>query len=912
MASYHTALDTFSARIHAGLPCILVFYRGERSFFCRQWLKRWLSIRALSPRLTQLNAALLFVCSQSQGKAFSLADQLTNVTQHPSHQVLFYGDPDNALVNHLTASKLPAPVITNPTVHRAHGWLFEHGMVQPAVIAVFENVVLYHWCSNPSFLNGAGKLDRPDPWQVWDLIETNLESILKQRFPPQCIIPKLSSQSSTRSRLHSASGATPTSADSPQSPLLSDRNASLSASSYRSQRTEPSVVSSAFATTDPAVLHVRQNAHHTHSRQNHSSLVNTINTANLSSNSTVNRPGTNLFELTSFSPSHQPQPEQHATQSPSSPHESLKLQTPLWYDRPDTDLNASHHKLHNFTSSIPDSPPHPSDIQSASDRLQLFAAIQSSHSSLHSSASSDHRSPLPFVSSPDHPQRSSSATLLLNDEYASSELDVLCSPPSREDKLSRQLDDQHHYSQFLARATAMERNALNRAQRGLRSPDSQGPPSSGDLREPLEGSAASLGSDVVDSVLKRVGSVRTSDSNAGSHLRDGVSFPSIRIDEENEHRESGVFDVLRELSDQIYLYERRSSRKSDRSGSGRALGFSTDARVPRGVRSLERNPSIESIPLKSSSGTNIGSAGVRKDRTTKSIIPELDGVIKAKPGSSLSDDSPLFVRNHSVQSETTGICAPSLQSDLSSDVDATVVDVASPNQRRTSHNPQMSARVRDEYEAYDDFVVAEYQVEESVEERQSDNAPNAHDRDLRAPIGSGDMIHGGEQEELRAIKSETSPMDETLSKFSRGRHIDGRGLRGAFGRVRRSIRYEDSERPRRFDSLKAKMLGRGEGRGGDGRAGVRTRSRGGNAEDDAHLHRIGSGLFDNRVTGASDVHRRNDSSQIRASSPVAKSGRGEKKWWNRRHEGDRHQDRGGVVVSFGDAAAFFRSRRKGR
>lgn len=500
--------------------------------------------------------------------------------------------------------------------------------------------------------------------------------------------------------------------------------------------------------------------------------------------------------------------------------------------------------------------------------------------------------------------------MLLNDEYTSSELDVLASPPSREDKHSRQLDDHHHYSQFLARATAMERNALNRAQRGLRSPDSHGPSSSADLREPLEGSAASLGSDVVDSVLRRVASVRTSDSNAGSHLRDGVSFPSIRIDEENEHRESGVFDVLRELSDQIYLYERRSSRKSDRSSSGRTLGFSTDARVGRGVRSLERNTSIESIPLKGSSGANISGSSLRRDRTTRSIIPELDGIIKAKPGSSLSDDSPLFVRNHSIQSETTGICAPSLQSDLCSDTNATVVDVASPHQR-TSRNITVSDGVRDEYDAYDEFVVAEYQVEESVEERHSENVPNARDRDL-GPIGSGGMIHGGEQEEVRAIKSETSPMDETLSKFSRGRHIDGRGLRGAFGRVRKSIRYEDSERPRRFDSLKAKMLGWGDGRGGDGRGGMTTRSRGVAADDGAHLRRVGSGLFGNRGIAASDVHTRNEASPIRASSPTAKSRRGEKKWWNRRHEGHRHQDRGGVIVSLGDAAPFFRSRRKGR
>lgn len=173
-----TALDHFVRRCRLSQSTVLVFYRGERSFFCKQWLRRWLAIPAIERRLELAGVAILFVSSQSQGKAFSVAAQIAARRPALDKSIFFFGDPEHLLVTHLEAAGFARPVVTNPDSHRAHGWVFDYGMVQPAVVAVAaDGSVLYEWVSKPSLLNVAGKLDRPDPFDAWDTIERRLDRV---------------------------------------------------------------------------------------------------------------------------------------------------------------------------------------------------------------------------------------------------------------------------------------------------------------------------------------------------------------------------------------------------------------------------------------------------------------------------------------------------------------------------------------------------------------------------------------------------------------------------------------------------------------------------------------------------------------------------------------------------------------
>lgn len=178
MVEVETAVELFERRCRAGQSTVVVFYRGERSFFCKQWLRRWLAIPAIERRLELAGVAVLFVSSQSQGKAYSVAAQIAAHRPALDPRVFFFGDPEHLLVSHLGETGFAQPVVTNPDTHRAHGWVFDYGMVQPAVLAIAaDGSVLYQWVSKPSILNVAGKLDRPDPFEVWDTIERRLDRI---------------------------------------------------------------------------------------------------------------------------------------------------------------------------------------------------------------------------------------------------------------------------------------------------------------------------------------------------------------------------------------------------------------------------------------------------------------------------------------------------------------------------------------------------------------------------------------------------------------------------------------------------------------------------------------------------------------------------------------------------------------
>lgn len=53
--------------------------------------------------------------------------------------IFFVGDPAHDLANHLSDEDLLHPVVTNPSGHRAHSWVYDFGMIQPAVLVVYNS-----------------------------------------------------------------------------------------------------------------------------------------------------------------------------------------------------------------------------------------------------------------------------------------------------------------------------------------------------------------------------------------------------------------------------------------------------------------------------------------------------------------------------------------------------------------------------------------------------------------------------------------------------------------------------------------------------------------------------------------------------------------------------------------------------
>lgn len=216
-----TALAAYTRAVRSRRPVLVIFYRGERSRFCRAWLRRWLTVPALDERLAIADATLLFVSAQSQGKAYSVAAGFRRDGTVGWQRVLFLGDPTHDLARHLSERGLVHPIVTNPDGHRAHAWVYDYGMVQPAVLAVAGGggaadeggdvavdcgsptngeSVLFHWSMRPSFRNAGGKLERPDPWEVWDFVERKLDRIKFGTVETRAMPRRLSSTNSTVAR----------------------------------------------------------------------------------------------------------------------------------------------------------------------------------------------------------------------------------------------------------------------------------------------------------------------------------------------------------------------------------------------------------------------------------------------------------------------------------------------------------------------------------------------------------------------------------------------------------------------------------------------------------------------------------------------------------------------------------------
>jgi hypothetical protein len=158
-------------------------------------------VPALERRLRLGGAAILFVSAQSQGKAYSVAAGV-GVGERMIDDLLveFLGDPSHDLARYLSEADLLHPIVTNPDGHKAHGWYFDYGLVQPAIVAVVgsssspsasspplgssaqevrlaNEIVLFSWAMRPSFRNAGGQLERPDPFEAWDYLERKLAAV---------------------------------------------------------------------------------------------------------------------------------------------------------------------------------------------------------------------------------------------------------------------------------------------------------------------------------------------------------------------------------------------------------------------------------------------------------------------------------------------------------------------------------------------------------------------------------------------------------------------------------------------------------------------------------------------------------------------------------------------------------------
>jgi len=169
------ALEEYRACRAAGRPIVMVFYRGEWSHFCRRWIRRWFSVRAVAKRLAVADARLLFVSAQSQGKAEVCAEAAAAAL--PPH-VAFFGDAGHELAAELAAAFDFSVVITVPAKPTSLPWRYERGMAEPAVLAVAsDGSVAYRWALKPTLRNARGRLERPDPHTVWDYVERRLDRV---------------------------------------------------------------------------------------------------------------------------------------------------------------------------------------------------------------------------------------------------------------------------------------------------------------------------------------------------------------------------------------------------------------------------------------------------------------------------------------------------------------------------------------------------------------------------------------------------------------------------------------------------------------------------------------------------------------------------------------------------------------
>lgn len=751
-----TALDVFKHRLASGHTSVLVFYRGERSFFCRQWLRRWLTIPALERRLELADVVVLFTSSQSQGKAFSVADQIAGHHSLLDRRLFFFGDPEHLLVNYLIERGISKPVITNPDSHRAHGWVFDYGMVQPAIVAITsDSAIVYDWTSKPTILNVAGKLDRPDPWDVWDCIERRLDRIriskarasrLATLTPPDRQYPLRQSPHSPVFPLSTTEFQFETS-PTPSTPVpVTKRPQSIPANSPKLN-----VPTEVVRTDQHQNQHLYQHQHrhqhhycdnqpcHRNSRQNpdvtHLAQEPDTTTAPRSTSiDTLVYPGTNVTLL----------------------QEDLDIsQTNLLADVRFHDISARISALANdllaeeTNNTFPTVPP-----QSQSDASNNFChsdlpdpskrPTSLEHEPTDSFAYHECQSPNLSDIVPSHPthlQRLSD-----NNHHMRNDSNTVSAHDNDHDNIDED-DEDHPLDERYSTSLARRSNILNVTSNSTTTtqmesdleplytddvkPQALKPDRRLDLferqlssAEPLETSVASAGSDQVDSttITMKHASIRTDDSSQLHSMQcDSASFSSDRrIMEEADDRKPGVADHLRELKDPSlnpYLQTTRRDGTDQVPAASRSKSF--DRSIPEPQTMLMNTDSLE---ITSTGATHPAYVSNSRNAQAGSTIPHLRNELFSKECTDVSSSAGIE-NTMPLSTNLLENSASTYQNAHSKYRHEATALTSKDTERHTDalgeHNALAS--LRDEYEAYDEYIVCEYQVEEHVEEFESDS-----------------------------------------------------------------------------------------------------------------------------------------------------------------------------------------------
>ncbi|KAF7976228.1 hypothetical protein HWV62_7252 [Athelia sp. TMB] len=137
----------------------VVYYRGHWCPFCISYLK---ALAGIESQITALNGKVLAVTSEPQSHS-AATRKLSGFTG----EILV--DTENLL-----AAELKKRGLLHVAISEKAG--YEHGMAQPSVLAVKQNMdVLYSWAIVPSLMNLGGAKDRPVLTQAWDNVQAELQ-----------------------------------------------------------------------------------------------------------------------------------------------------------------------------------------------------------------------------------------------------------------------------------------------------------------------------------------------------------------------------------------------------------------------------------------------------------------------------------------------------------------------------------------------------------------------------------------------------------------------------------------------------------------------------------------------------------------------------------------------------------------
>ena len=152
---------------------LVVFYRGYWWVTWPGYLQEFDYLAGEAQRNHHRGCKLYAICSQVQEEATrALKDWKLN------YYAAVIGDNDNTIAQFFQDRYLPSLFVTDTTHKRGpmNQAAYPHGLVQPAVLAMVGNQPALAWSCRPSPTNLQGSIGRPDPSEVWHVVEACLKA----------------------------------------------------------------------------------------------------------------------------------------------------------------------------------------------------------------------------------------------------------------------------------------------------------------------------------------------------------------------------------------------------------------------------------------------------------------------------------------------------------------------------------------------------------------------------------------------------------------------------------------------------------------------------------------------------------------------------------------------------------------